>query len=202
MNTNKILLFISIGFFLIMSVIAILNKNIQTNIIKIDKNAVAIPFKDYNLDIKKVGRNDIIAKIKVTHDIKQGNNSIFYKAEVTNIFQGDIDSNLIDIYTNQIFQQVNKKQYFSLYSYNLFRPKEEYIVILEKLPKKFFYMNENSYRLKDDLSVFNKNLNYLLIKDDKEIDLEELKNYLYLFTNEEQVKQYQSRASLLKDNKL
>lgn len=191
MNTNKRIIIISILFISVMIFIASHNRLYKDTTVKLNSNIIVVPSRDYEAEVKEINEDDIIAKVKISNDIVQANKSISESVEVIETIQGNIDSDKIDIYRNQNFYKDNDdSEYLSIYLSNVLLPDKEYYVILEKLQKKFFYMDNNSYRLKDDLSIISYDLDHLLLSEDKKYTLGDLDKFIYLFNNKEQVDNY------------
>ncbi|APM40797.1 hypothetical protein [Clostridium kluyveri] len=207
MITNRKIVVASILIVIVMILISFLNRHYtnQNTSIKLNNNIRIIPTFQYKLDVKKIDTNDIVVKIRTSEELKQSNKSIALDAKVVKVLQGNIDAKKISIYDKNTYYTDNINiQDISIYSNNILLPNKEYYVILEKLPKKFFYMENNSYRLKDDLSVFDSNFdsNYILAYENKNYTLKEVKNILYIFTDKDQIKEYLSRKYVLKNCKI
>lgn len=202
MSINKRYISISILVIILMCIIAFMNKKTQDNKIVLNENIIITPTIDHEFNIKNIKKTDIVAQIEVSKEIRRANKSIVTKAKVLKVLQGNLDKKSIDIFGNQNYYRTNdNKEYISVYSYNILLPEKKYYVVLEKMEKKFFYMNPNSYRLKDDLSVLCDNFNYTLIEKEKEYDLRELNDSLYLFRDKNQIHEYLSRVKIIEELK-
>ena len=203
MSINKRYISISILVIILMCIIAFMNKKTQYNDIVLNDSIIITPTIDHEFNIKNIEKTDIVAQIEVSKEIRRANKSIVTKAKVINVLQGNLDKKSIDIFGNQNYYRINddNKEYISVYSYNILLPEKKYYVVLEKIEKKFFYMNPNSFRLKDDLSVLSDNFNYTFIEKEKDYDLRDLDDSLYLFRDKNQINGYLSREKMIEELK-
>lgn len=199
----KICSILSILTVVISLTIAFSNRKDSNNSVDLYNNTTyLIPIGSYDLNIEDLNKNDIIVKVNTLDKIEKSNGTIKTIVDIVDILQGEITYEQINIYDeNSIFIDTNTNtNYISLYANNILLPNKTYYLILEEIEDKPWYMPYNSYRLKDDLSLFKDSTSYKLIPQEsvEQYELNVLKDISYFFGKEEYILQYQNRISDLK----
>ena len=199
----KICSILSILTVVISLTLAFSNRKDSNNSVDLYNNTTyLIPIGSYDLNIEDLNKNDIIVKVNTLDKIEKSNGTIKTIVDIVDILQGEITYEQINIYDeNSIFIDTNTNtNYISLYANNILLPNKTYYLILEEIEDKPWYMPYNSYRLKDDLSLFKDSTSYKLIPQEsvEQYELNVLKDISYFFGKEEYILQYQNRISDLK----
>lgn len=190
---------LSLSIIIIMLFISLANQRVQNDVITLSDNIEILLIPGYKMTVGNINNNDIVAKVRATDEIRQANKSISVKVDVIDVLQGSMKSESIYIYSKQNYTKLSDgNEFITLYSNNILIPGNVYYVVLNELIEKFYYMNENSYKLKDDMSVIvnDLELNFLLTEDRK-YKLSEIHDVLYFFDDHEMVDRYSAREEKL-----